>query len=85
LEGTFRGHLVQPTGSEQGHLQVDQGAQSDIQPGLEWFQGWGLHHLSGQPGPLTLVSSANLLRVHSVLLSKSLMKMLNSTSTSTDP
>jgi len=51
LEGTFRGHLVQPPSNEQGHLQLDQVAQSPIQPGLECFQGWGIDHLSGQPGP----------------------------------
>jgi len=35
----------------QGHLHPDQGAQSPVQPGLEWFQGWGISPLSGQPGP----------------------------------
>jgi len=39
LEGTFRGHLVQRPCSEQGHLQLDQVAQSVVQPGLESFQG----------------------------------------------
>jgi len=34
-----------------GHLQPDQGAQSPVPPGLEWFQGWGISHLSGQPEP----------------------------------
>jgi len=52
LEWTFRGHLAQPPCSEQGHLQLDQVAQSPIQPGLEYFQGWGLHYLSGQPVPV---------------------------------
>jgi len=46
LEGTFRGHLVQPPCNEQGHLQPDQVAQSPVQPGLECFQGWGIDHLS---------------------------------------
>ena len=36
LEGAFRGHLAQ------GYLQLDQTAQSTVQPGLECFQGWGL-------------------------------------------
>ena len=40
LEGTFRCHLVQPPCSEQGHLQLDQAAQSPVQPDLECFQGW---------------------------------------------
>ena len=51
LEGTFRGHLAQPPCSEQGHLQPDQIAQSPVQPGLEYFQGWGSHGFSGQPVP----------------------------------
>jgi len=51
LEGTFRSHLAQPSCSEQGHLQLDQVTQSPIQPGLESFQGWGLHYFSGQPVP----------------------------------
>ena len=52
LEGTFRGQLAQPPCSEQGHLQLDHVAQSPVQPGLECFQGWGLHHFSGQPVPV---------------------------------
>jgi len=36
LEGTFRGHLVQPFCSEQGHLQLDHVAQSPVQPSLEY-------------------------------------------------
>ena len=34
LEGAFRGHLAQPPCSEQGLLQLDQVAQSPIQPDL---------------------------------------------------
>ena len=52
LEGTLRGHLVQPPWSEQGHLQLDQVAQSPVQPDLECFRGWGIYHLSGQPVPV---------------------------------
>ncbi|KAK4823976.1 hypothetical protein QYF61_008595 [Mycteria americana] len=52
LEGTFKGHLVQPRCNEQGHLQLDQVAQSPVQPGLECFQGWSIYHLSGQPVPV---------------------------------
>jgi len=33
----------------QGHQPADQAAQSDIQPGLECLQGWGVHSLLGQP------------------------------------
>ena len=49
LEGTFKGHLLQPPCNERGHLQLDQVAQSPIQPDLECLQGWGIHHLLGQP------------------------------------
>jgi len=52
LEGTFRGCLAQPPCSEQGHLQLDQVAQSPVQPGLECFQGWDLHYFSGQSVPV---------------------------------
>jgi len=52
LEGTFRGHLVPPFCSEQGHLQLDQVAQSSIQPDHERSQGWGIDHLCGQPMPV---------------------------------
>jgi len=52
LEGTPRGHLVQPPSSKQGNRQLDQVAQSPVQSGLECFQGWGLHCLSGQPVPV---------------------------------
>jgi len=45
LEGTFRGRLAQLPCSKQGHLQLDQVAQSPVQPGLECFQGWDLHCL----------------------------------------
>ncbi|KAK4824075.1 hypothetical protein QYF61_010586, partial [Mycteria americana] len=38
--------------NEQGHLQLDQVAQSLIQPDLECSQGWGICHLSGQPVPV---------------------------------
>jgi len=52
LEGSFRGHLSQPPCSEQGYLLLDQVTQSPVQPGLECFQGWGLHCHSGQPVPV---------------------------------
>ena len=52
LEGTFKDHLVQSPCNEQGHLQLDQVAQSPVQPGLECSQGWGIYHLSGQPVPV---------------------------------
>ena len=52
LEGTVRGHLAQTPCSEQGRLQLDEVAQSPVQPGLECLQGWGTYHLCGQPVPV---------------------------------
>jgi len=49
LEGIFKGHLVQTPCNEQGHLSLDQLAQSAVQPDLDCFQGWGIYRLSGQP------------------------------------
>jgi len=39
-----------PLCHEQGHLQLDQVAQSPVQPDFECFQ--GIDHLSGQPVPV---------------------------------
>ena len=44
----LKDHLVPTPCHEQGHLPLDQGAQSSIQPGLEPCQGGGSHSLSGQ-------------------------------------
>jgi len=52
LEGTFRGHLVQSPCHGQGHLPLDQVAQSPVQSGLVHFEGRGIYHLSGQPVPV---------------------------------
>jgi len=43
LEGTLRGHVPQPPCSEQGHLPLDQVAQSPVQPDPACFQGWGIN------------------------------------------
>jgi len=52
-EGTFRDHLDQPSGREQqGHLQLQQVAQSPVQPDLECFKGWGLHYFSVELVPV---------------------------------
>jgi len=48
LKGASRGRLVQPPCNEQGHPQLDQVAQSPIQPDLECSQGWDIYHLSVQ-------------------------------------
>jgi len=52
LEGTFKGRLVQTPCNEQGHLPLDQVAQSLVQPDLECLSGWDIHHLSGQSVPV---------------------------------
>jgi len=48
----FKDHLFQPPCHEQGHLPLEQVAQSSIQPGLEHRQGGGSHSFSGQPVPV---------------------------------
>ena len=45
-------HLVPTPCYVQGHQPADQASQSHIQPGLECFQGWGIHNLLGQPVPV---------------------------------
>ena len=52
LEETLKDHLVQLPYNEQGHLQLDQGAQRPIQSDLECLQEWGFYHISGQLVPL---------------------------------
>ena len=49
LEETLKGQLFQLPCNEQGHLQLDQSAQS---PAPVYFQGRGIYHLSGKPVPL---------------------------------
>jgi len=51
LEGTLKIIWFQSPCHGQGHLPLDQGAQSSIQPGLEHFQGGGSHSFSGKPVP----------------------------------
>jgi len=51
LEGTLKLIWFQPPCREQGHLPLDQVAQSSIQPGPEHCQGGGSHSFSGQSGP----------------------------------
>ena len=53
LEGTFKGHLVQLSCNEQEHPQLDQIAQSLVQPNLEWLQGESIHHSFGQLVPVS--------------------------------
>lgn len=44
--------LVQPPAQTGSAMSSDQAAQGLIQSGLENFQGWSWHSLSGQPAPL---------------------------------
>jgi len=69
LERTLKIIWFQPPCHEQGHLPLDQVAQSSIQPGLEHCQGGSIHSFSGQPVPvphhphgkeLLVVSNLNL-------------------------
>ena len=53
LEGTLRITWLQPPCYRQGHLPLDQVAYSPIQPGLECFQGGGIHKVTGQPVPVS--------------------------------
>ena len=52
LEGTFKDYPLQSPCNEQGHPQLDQVAQSLIQPHLESLQGQGICHFFGQPVPV---------------------------------
>lgn len=51
LEEAFKGLQSNPPCTEQGHLQLEQVAQSHVQSDLKCFQGWGIYHLSRQPAP----------------------------------
>jgi len=48
----LKDHLVPPPRHGQGHLPLEQAAQSPIQPGLEHCQEGGSHSFSGQPMPV---------------------------------
>jgi len=51
LEGTSGDHLIWCPCSKQG--QLEQVAQSHVQLGFEYLQGWGLHNISQQPFPVS--------------------------------
>ena len=53
LEGTLKILQFQPPCRGQGHLPLDQVAQSPMQHDLEHFQGGGIHSFSGQPVPVS--------------------------------
>lgn len=42
-------HLVKPPCHRQGQMPLDQAAHSPIQPGLQHFQGWGIHNFPSAP------------------------------------
>jgi len=48
-QGPYRSSSSNPPATGQGHLPLDQVAQSPIQPGLEPCQGGGIYNFSGQP------------------------------------
>jgi len=48
MEGTHKGQVIQPLCSERRHPQVDQVAQSPVQPEVSR----DTHHFSGQPAPV---------------------------------
>ena len=50
--GGLKNHLAPTLLCERGHLPLDQVAQSPIQPGLEHFQGAGIHNFSRQLVPV---------------------------------
>ena len=52
VEKDHSDHQVSTPCYVQGRQPPDQAAQSHIQPGLEWLQGWGIHNLLGQPVPV---------------------------------
>jgi len=52
LEGTLKIIQFQLPCHGQGHLPLEQVAQSPIQPGLEHCQGGGSHSFSGQQVPV---------------------------------
>jgi len=49
LEETIEAHLVQLLCHGQGHVSLDQVAQSPMHPNLEHLQGGDTHSFSGQP------------------------------------
>lgn len=51
LEGNLEVCLDQLPCSEQGLLQLDQGAQHSVQPDLERLQGQDIYYISGPPVP----------------------------------
>ena len=51
VEGTLQMSLLQSPCHGQGHLPLDQVAQSPIQPSLQQFQGGDSHSFFGQPVP----------------------------------
>ena len=52
VEKDHSDHVVSTPCYVQDHQPLDQAAQSHIQPGLEYLQGWGIHNLLGQPVPV---------------------------------
>jgi len=55
LEGTPKVHLVQLPSNEQGHLHLNPGAQSPVQPDLECLQEQGIHHIIVSFNPIIIL------------------------------
>ena len=67
-EGTLKGHLVQLSCNEQGHLQLHQVAQSSVQPDLECLQRWASTSLGNLFQCLTSLTVKNFLIITSLNL-----------------
>lgn len=52
VRNDLKDHLIPTACYGQGLLTLDQVAQSPIKHGLEHYQGWGVHNLSGQFVPV---------------------------------
>ena len=75
LEGTCKISQVKTPCYRQGHLPLDQVAQSPIQPGTECFQGESIHSLTGNLFQcLTTLIERNLFLVSSLNLPSSNLK-----------
>lgn len=70
LEGTFRGHLIQPSCSKQWQPQLDQIVQSHAKADLECLQEWGPH--ATFLGNLSSVLLPSLWRASSYILMSNL-------------
>lgn len=52
LEENSKTIKIQLPCHDQGHFPLNQLGQDPLQPGLKYFQRWGIHTFSGQPVPV---------------------------------